>query len=99
MRLAGWKGRADQATKIKGMFVRPEQVASLVARHPEITRARIEVTHDGQRDAMVVKLETDTSNAAMFEASIRDVLKLNGDIQLVAPGDLPKDGIVIADLR
>ncbi len=99
MRLAGWKGRADQATKIKGMFVRPEQVASLVGRHPEIARARIEVTHDGKRDQMLVKLETQATDEAVFEAAIREVLKLNGAIQLVAPGSLPRDGVVIADLR
>ncbi len=99
MRLAGWKGRADQATKIKGMFVRPEQVARLVARHPEIARARIEVSHDGQRDKMTVKLETHITDKTVFEATISEVLKLNGKIQLVAPGDLPRDGLVIADLR
>lgn len=99
MRLAGWKGRADQATKIKGMFVRPEQVASLVAGHPEIARARIEVTHDGQRDKMTVMLETDATDEARFESAIGAVLKLNGKIQLVAPGSLPRDGVVIADLR
>lgn len=99
MRLAGWKGRADQATKIKGMFVRPEQVASLVARHPEIARARVEVSHDGQRDEMVVKLETQATDEAPFGASVRDLLKLNGTIELVSPGSLPRDGVVIADLR
>ncbi len=99
MRLAGWKGRADQATKIKGMFVRPEQVASLVARHPEIARARVEVTHDGQRDEMVVKLETQATDEAVYDAAIREVLKLNAKVQLVAPGSLPRDGVVIADLR
>ncbi len=99
MRLAGWKGRADQATKIKGMFVRPEQVASLVARHPEIARARIEVSHDGQRDEMVVKLETQASDEGVFAASIKEVLKLTGKIELVSPGALPRDGVVIADLR
>lgn len=99
MRLAGWKGRADQATKIKGMFVRPEQVASLVVRYPEIARARIEVRHDGQRDQMLVKLETQATDETVFEAAIREVLKLNGEVQLVALGSLPRDGVVIADLR
>lgn len=99
MRLAGWKGRADQATKIKGMFVRPEQVASLVARHPEIERARVEVSHDGQSDEMLVKLETRVTDETAFEDTIRDVLKLKGKIVLVGPGSLPRDGVVIADLR
>ncbi len=99
MRLAGWKGRADQATKVKGMFVRPEQVANLVARHPEVQRARIEVRHDGSGDTMVVKLETDGADADAYAASVSDVLKLRGTIEIVAPGALPRDGVVIADLR
>lgn len=99
MRLAGWKGRADQATKVKGMFVRPEQVAQLVARHPEIHRARVEVGHDGKTDTMLVKLETDGSDVAAYAASISEVLKLRGDVETAALGTLPRDGIVIADLR
>ena len=99
MRLVGWKGRADQATKIKGMFVRPEQVASLVARHPEITRARLEVRHDGRSDELTVMLETKVGDTTTFEATVREVLKLNGKITLVAPGALPRDGVVIADMR
>ncbi|PJI84347.1 phenylacetate-CoA ligase [Yoonia maricola] len=98
-RLAGWKGRADQATKIKGMFVRPEQVADLVARMPTVARARVEVTHDGQRDEMTVKLETQETDATSFEAITSEVLKLHATIHLVAPGQLPRDGVVIADLR
>ena len=99
MRLAGWKGRADQATKVKGMFVRPEQVAALVERHPEINRARIEVGHDGKTDTMLIKLETNGTNVAGYTASIAEVLKLRGDVETVSIGDLPRDGIVIADLR
>jgi len=99
MRLAGWKGRADQATKVKGMFVRPEQVARLVERHPEIHRARIEVGHDGKTDTMLVKLETEGSDVAAYAASISEVLKLRGEVETVSPGGLPRDGIVIADLR
>ncbi len=99
MRLAGWKGRADQATKVKGMFVRPEQVAKLVERHPEIHRARIEVGHDGKTDTMRVKLETDGTDIAAYKASVTEVLKLRGDVETTAVGGLPRDGIVIADLR
>ncbi|MEJ8562784.1 AMP-binding protein [Yoonia sp. GPGPB17] len=99
MRLAGWKGRADQATKIKGMFVRPEQVADLVSRMPTVARARVEVTHDGQRDEMTLKLETKETDSTAFETITREILKLNATIQLVAPGQLPRDGVVIADLR
>ncbi len=99
MRLAGWKGRADQATKIKGMFVRPEQVADLVSRIPTAARARVEVTHDGQRDEMTVKFETDETDIKPFAALTSEVLKLNATILLVAPGQLPRDGVIIADLR
>ena len=99
MRLAGWKGRADQATKVKGMFVRPEQVANLVARHPEVQRARVEVRHDGAGDTRVVTLETDGADADAYAASVSDVLKLRGTIEIVVPGALPRDGVVIADLR
>ena len=99
MRLAGWKGRADQATKIKGMFVRPEQVADLVSRIPTAERARVEVTHEGQRDEMTGKVETDETDIKPFVALTSEVLKLNATIQLVAPGQLPRDGVVIADLR
>jgi len=99
MRLAGWKGRADQATKVKGMFVRPEQVARLVERHPEIHRARIEVGHDGKTDTMLVKLETDGTDVDAYAASISEVLKLRGEVQTVSLGGLPRDGVVIADLR
>lgn len=99
MRLAGWKGRADQATKIKGMFVRPEQVAQLVSRIPAVDRARVEVTHDGQRDNMTVTFETQETDAQAFEEITTEVLKLRAAIHLVAPGQLPRDGVVIADLR
>jgi phenylacetate-CoA ligase len=99
MRLAGWKGRADQATKVKGMFVRPEQVARLVERHPEVLRARVEVGHDGKGDTMTVKLECDGGDAGAYAASVSEVLKLRGVVEMVAPGALPRDGIVIAELR
>jgi len=99
MRIVGWRGRADQAAKIKGMFVRPEQVARFVDRHPEIDRARVEVTHDGKSDAMLVRIEAAQPNGVDYAASIREVFKLRADIEFVSPGDLPRDGVVIADLR
>ncbi|PIB24083.1 AMP-dependent synthetase [Amylibacter kogurei] len=99
MRIAGWQGRADQATKVKGMFVRPEQVATLIERHPEIHKARIEVTHDGSTDNMTVRLETDHSDEKHFENAVRDVLKLRAEIEIVAKDALPKDGLVIQDKR
>ena len=99
MRIKGWMGRADQTTKIKGMFVRPEQVADLVAKHDEIDRARVIAVRDGEMDGMIVQLETSATDAARYEASVMDCLKLRGRIELVAPGGLPRDGLVIEDQR
>ncbi|SIO50933.1 phenylacetate-CoA ligase [Rhodovulum sp. ES.010] len=99
MRIKGWMGRADQTTKIKGMFVRPEQVADLVARHPEVARARVIAGRDGEMDTMTVQFETAATDAAAFEASVVEVLKLKGKVELVAPGTLPNDGKVIDDRR
>jgi phenylacetate-CoA ligase len=99
IRIKGWMGRADQTTKIKGMFVRPEQVAALVAKHPEIDRARVIATRQGEMDAMTVKIETTASDASAYEASVMDSLKLKGTIELVPQGGLPRDGLVIEDQR
>ena len=99
IRIKGWQGRADQATKVKGMFVRPEQVADLVARHADVQRARVVVRTIDQMDAMTVQLETSATSTEVFADSVKDVLKLRGDIELVAPGSLPTDGIVIEDAR
>ena len=99
MRIRGWMGRADQTTKIKGMFVRPEQVADLVARHPEVARARVIATREGEQDVMTVRLETEAVDPAAYEASVAEVLKLRGRIELAAPGSLPRDGKVIDDQR
>ena len=99
MRIKGWMGRADQTTKIKGMFVRPEQVADLVAKHDEIDRARVIAIRDGEMDGMIVQLETSATGPARYEASVMDCLKLRGRIELVAPGGLPRDGLVIEDQR
>ncbi|XBC65631.1 phenylacetate--CoA ligase family protein [Defluviimonas sp. SAOS-178_SWC] len=98
-RIKGWMGRADQTTKIKGMFVRPEQVADFVARHDDIARARIVATREGEMDAMTVLVETESGNPALYEKSVMDILKLRGRIQLVSKGSLPNDGIVIEDQR
>jgi phenylacetate-CoA ligase len=98
-RIAGWKGRADQATKVKGMFVRPEQVARFVERHPEVARARVEVGHDGKGDTMTVKLETAGTDVAAYAVSLTEVLKLRAEVMIVGAGELPRDGIVIADVR
>jgi len=99
MRIKGWMGRADQTAKIKGMFVRPEQVAQLVARHPEVSRARVIADRGDEMDVMLVQLETTGQNPAVYEASVLDALKLKGRVELVAPGSLPNDGLVIEDRR
>ncbi|MFZ1725437.1 MAG: phenylacetate--CoA ligase family protein [Albidovulum sp.] len=99
MRVRGWMGRADQTTKIKGMFVRPEQVADFVARHREVARARVIARREGERDTMTVMVETDAVDARAYEKSLLDTLKLRGEILLVAKGSLPNDGLVIEDQR
>jgi phenylacetate-CoA ligase len=99
MRIKGWMGRADQTTKIKGMFVRPEQVAALVAGHSAIERARVIAQRDGEMDLMIVQIETSAEDASIFEGAVTDALKLRGQIELVGLGQLPRDGVVIEDQR
>lgn len=99
MRIRGWMGRADQTTKIKGMFVRPEQVAALVARHDEIVRARVIASRNGAQDAMTVQVEARGGSVEAFATSVADVLKMKGTVEVVAPGSLPRDGVVIEDQR
>ncbi|MEP2028719.1 MAG: phenylacetate--CoA ligase family protein [Paracoccaceae bacterium] len=98
-RIKGWMGRADQTTKIKGMFVRPEQVAALVARHDTIIKARVIVSRNVATDTMTVQIESDSGDVDVYAASVADVLKLKGKIEIVAPGSLPNDGLVIEDKR
>ncbi|MEL7278922.1 MAG: phenylacetate--CoA ligase family protein [Pseudomonadota bacterium] len=97
-RIKGWMGRADQTTKIKGMFVRPEQVAELVARHPDVTRARVIASREGEMDVMRVQIEG-TGATEDYAGSVVDVLKLKGTVEVVPPGSLPNDGLVIEDQR
>lgn len=99
MRIKGWLGRADQTTKIKGMFIRPEQVAALVDRHPEIARARVLAEREGDRDVMTVQIETSTTDAEPYALSVQELLKLKGKIDLLPVGGLPNDGKVIEDRR
>ncbi|WP_282052186.1 phenylacetate--CoA ligase family protein [Phaeobacter inhibens] len=99
MRIKGWMGRADQTTKIKGMFVRPEQVAALVDKHDEIIKARVIASRDGEMDAMTVQIEAQNGDEIAFSRSVVEVLKLKGRVEVVAPGVLPKDGLVIEDQR
>ncbi len=102
-RIKGWMGRADQTTKVKGMFVHPSQVADAVKRHPEVLRARLVVAHDGQSDAMALHAEvrpgTDPSLAARLAESLQALTKLKGTVVLAPPGSLPNDGKVIEDTR
>jgi phenylacetate-CoA ligase len=99
IRIKGWMGRADQTTKIKGMFVRPEQVAALVARHDEIARARVIADREGEMDVMTVQIEADGGDADSYAGSVADALKLTGRVEIVARGSLPNDGKVIEDRR
>jgi phenylacetate-CoA ligase len=102
VRIKGWMGRADQSTKVRAMFVTPRQVNDIVRRHPEIVRARLVVEGDVGNDRMTLKCEAKERPAALPEAivgSIREVTKLRGEVELVAPGSLPNDGKVIEDLR
>ncbi len=104
-RIKGWMGRADQTTKVRGMFVHPHQVAEIVKRHPQIARARLIVSQLDGADAMVLKYalkceftETSATHAGIAE-SIRDITKLRGEIENVALHSLPNDGKVIEDVR
>ena len=99
MRMVGWKGRADQTTKIKGMFVRPEQVAEIVGRHAEVKKARIVVARSNETDVFTMKLETEIGEARRYESTVQEILKLRGRIEICAPGTLPNDGKVIDDQR
>ncbi|MEQ8709111.1 MAG: AMP-binding protein [Rhodospirillales bacterium] len=101
-RLKGWMGRADQGTKIKGMFVHPPQVAAIVSRHPEVTRARLVVTGENNTDIMTLVCETGAGSDTLRDAlaaSVRAVTKLGARIDFTTPGALPNDGIVIEDAR
>ena len=101
-RIKGWMGRADQTTKVRGMFVHPHQVAEVVGRHPELKRARLVVTGAMAQDRMTLHAEVDglpDGLASRIADTVRDVTKLRCEVQLVAPGHLPNDGKVIEDAR
>jgi len=103
MRIAGWLGRADQTTKVKGMFVHPEQVAVLANRFPELGRLRLVVRRQGEQDHMTLRAESASQDrsglADRIGQALAEVTKLKGSVELVAPGTLPNDGKVIADER
>ena len=101
-RIKGWMGRADQTVKIRGMFVHPGQVATIARRFPEVHKARLVVSGEMANDAMQLKVEVSSTNAGLdirIGEAIRDVTKLRGTVELVAPGSLPNDGKVIEDAR
>ena len=100
-RIKGWMGRADQTTKVKGMFVHPGQIATVLKRHPEVARARLVVDNPDHTDRMTLHCEAQGS-VALSDAlvgSLRDVTKLRADVRFVAPGSLANDGKVIDDIR
>lgn len=99
LRIKGWMGRADQTAKVKGMFVRPEQIAEILRRHPEVTKARLTITRAAEQDAMTLAVETEAAVAEAMQATLQSVLKLKGTVELAAPGSLPNDGKVIDDAR
>ena len=102
VRIKGWMGRADQTTKIRGMFVHPAQVAEIARRYPEVLKARLVVEGEMAQDRMTLSVEVASRPQGLAERlaeSVRDVTKLRGDIRLVAPGELPNDGKVIEDAR
>ena len=101
-RIKGWMGRADQTTKVRGMFVHAKQVAEVVKRFPQIGKARLVVTGEMANDQMqllVETVETAPGFAQQVVEALREVTKLRGDVQMVAPGSLPNDGKVIEDAR
>ena len=101
-RIKGWLGRADQTTKVRGMFVHPSQVAEVVRRFPELGRARLVVSGEMANDHMLLRAEAGNHSPALQDAvahAVREVTKLRADVELVAPGSLPNDGKVIEDAR
>lgn len=101
-RIRGWLGRADQTTKIRGMFVHPAQVAQILARHPEFSRARLVVRGKLGEDKMVLQLEGAEQFSSLEESvlsSVREITKLRAELEFVTVGTLPNDGKVIEDQR
>ncbi|MEP9379638.1 phenylacetate--CoA ligase family protein [Aquabacter sp. CN5-332] len=102
MRLRGWLGRADQVTKIRGMFVHPVQVTAAVKKHPAIAKARLVVDHDGTSDDMLLEVEVADATLLSQDALLEDLrasTKLRGRLVLIAPGTLPADAKTIEDRR
>ncbi|MBU6465104.1 phenylacetate--CoA ligase family protein [Simplicispira hankyongi] len=101
-RIKGWMGRADQTTKVRGLFVHPGQIAAVAARFPQVLRARLVVTGEMANDQMLLRVETTETASGLAERlqdAVRELTKLRGEVELVAPGSLPNDGKVIEDAR
>jgi len=101
-RIKGWMGRADQTTKVRGMFVHPKQVDEVAKRFPEVHKARLVVSGEMANDQMTLMLEVAGQSEGLAQRvadAVRDVTKLRGDVQLLSPGSLPNDGKVIEDAR
>ena len=101
-RIKGWMGRADQTTKVRGMFVHPGQIAEIVRRFPEVLKARLVVGGEMANDHMTLRLESTSADPGLADRvgeAVRDVTKLRGTIELAPPGSLPNDGKVIEDTR
>ena len=102
-RIKGWMGRADQTVKVRGMFVHPAQVADIARRFPEVIKARLVVSGEMANDSMTLQVEaagtTHNGLDQRISEAIRDVTKLRGRVELLAPGSLPNDGKVIEDAR
>ncbi|MDZ4126448.1 MAG: AMP-binding protein [Hydrogenophaga sp.] len=101
-RIKGWMRRADQTTKVRGMFVHASQVADIARRFPQVHKARLVISGEMANDQMCLKVEAseaDDTLRGLIETAVRDVTKLRGDVYLVPPGSLPNDGKVIEDAR
>jgi phenylacetate-CoA ligase len=101
-RIRGWLGRADQSTRVRGTVVTPEQIAEIGKRHPDLNRLRLVITRAGNDDHVVLKAEGSTEDpalAALLTDTFAAITKTRGDVQIVAPGSLPRDGRVISDER
>ncbi|WP_281017104.1 MULTISPECIES: AMP-binding protein [unclassified Minwuia] len=101
-RIKGWMGRADQSCKVRGMFVHAKLVGEIVGRHAEVTKARFVITNPDNRDQMTLMVEAEKGDATLLDAvkqSVTTVTKLRGEVEIVAPGSLPNDGIVVEDAR
>jgi phenylacetate-CoA ligase len=102
VRIKGWMGRADQTTKVRGLFVHPHQVAEVLRRHG-LARGRLVVANDAGEDRMTLRVErdglADANFAALVEATLRDLVKVRGEVRFEPAGSLPNDGKIIEDSR